>query len=316
MKNVIRQLARIGALPVFIGAAGRLLEFLPRARLDVAHRVGAEAVEAVLAHPVGVPLDQVVARRARIAGALEEVVQFLRFAFVAPFLLPLGRQRGRQGDRRIDVGAEVRQVLHQRAVDGAVHALEVARGRGAYPGRRPRRVLRRDRAGMVHHHVQQHAHAARVGGVDQVVQVFLGAQVGVDGREVARPVAVEAVGQAGALVGRTVDLLDGRRDPQRVHAQVVEIPFLDLGRDAGQVAAHVAARRRRIVLASVGVVVGAVGVVEAVGQQEVDGGAVPGEGARRGGRGGYGDGGRTQGQGQGSGKDGRFHATDPGLVEG
>jgi hypothetical protein len=40
-----------------------------------------------------------------------------------------------------------------------------------------------------------------VGGVDQLVQVFLGAEVGVDAGEVARPVAVEAVGLAGAFVG-------------------------------------------------------------------------------------------------------------------
>jgi hypothetical protein len=46
---------------------------------------------------------------------------------------------------------------------------------------------------LVHHHIQQHADAARVRRIHQVAEIVLGAEVGVDGGEVRSPVAVEAV---------------------------------------------------------------------------------------------------------------------------
>ena len=264
-------------LPVLVGLARHLLEVLPHARFRVLDGVAAEAVEAVFAHPVGVPFHQVVARCARVARALEEVVQLLRFAVVAPFLLPLRDEERRQVDVRVAVGAEVGQVLHERAIDRALDVLEAAGRRRAHPVRRPHGVLRRDGSRVVHHDVEQHADAARMRRLDEVAHVLRGADVGVDGGEVARPVAVEAIADARALVGGRVDLFHRRRDPERVHAQVREIPFLDLGRDPGQVAAHEAARDGRIVLAAVGVVVRRIAVVEAVDHEEVDGRVIPGE---------------------------------------
>jgi hypothetical protein len=86
----------------------------------------------------------------------------------------------------------------------------------------------------------------RVRRFHQVAEIVLRAEVGVDGREVRGPVAVEAVGLARAFIGAVVDLLHRRRQPDRIHAQTVEIAVVDFVDDAGQIAAHKAAQRRCI----------------------------------------------------------------------
>nr|GEU28481.1 hypothetical protein [Tanacetum cinerariifolium] len=275
VKLVAEFLVRIGALPVVVSRIGHGAQLFPHLRFHVLDGVGAEAVHAELADPVGVPLHQVVARRARVAGLGKELVELLDLLRVAPFAAPFFHQLRRQFHFRVAVGADVGQVFYQRARDGGRRVLVRAFRFGAHPFLRPHGVDIGDRTRMVHHHVEDHANAVRMRGVHHVAEVGFGAQVGVHGRKIPGPVAMETVGLAGAFVGGRVDLLHRRREPDGSHAQLVKITVVDLVDDAGQVAAHEAAQRRRVLLAAVGQVVARKGVAEAVGQHEIHGGVFP-----------------------------------------
>ena len=277
-------LVGVGLLPVFVRRIGHGAQFLPHLGLHVLDRVGAEAVHAELADPVRVPLHQVVARRARVAGLGKELVELLHLLRVAPFAAPFFHQLRRQFHLGVAVGADVRQVFHQRAINRGFRVFIGAGGVGAHPVLRPHRVDRSHGAGMVHHHVEDHADAARMGRLDEIAEIVFGAEAGVHRREVAGPVAVKAIRLAGAFVGAGVDLFDRRREPDGVHTQCVEVTVVDLVDQACQVATHETAQRRGILLAAVGQVVAGKGIIKTVGQHEIHGGVFPQEGLGRLGR--------------------------------
>jgi hypothetical protein len=111
-------------------------------------------------------------------------------------------------------------------------------------------VVIEELADVVGDHVEDHQHAAGVGGVDQLAQLVQIAEVRVGPQEVLGPVAVVA-GEPGVLLG----VLHHRRDPQRGHAELVEV--VELVDHALPVAAVVAGRHAgRDVPVVVGIAVG------------------------------------------------------------
>ena len=173
------------------------------------------------------------------------------------------------------LGEDVGQRLHQIAGDRGRVVLVAAVGIRADPVARPGRIHGRYRAGVIDDRVHEHADPAAVRRFDHGPQVVHGSQCGIDGRPVASPVAVIAPGLPGALVDAAVDLLHERRHPDRRHAEAVEVPRLDPAEQAGKVTALEAPQHRAIVLATESGIVCGIAVLEAIGEEEVDGGRVP-----------------------------------------
>ena len=76
-----------------------------------------------------------------------------------------------------------------------------------------------------------------MGGVHDGAEIIRRAERGLDRRPVPGPVAVVPVGLAGALVDAGVNLLDERGHPDGVHAETVEVAFLDPPQHALEVTA-------------------------------------------------------------------------------
>ena len=133
--------------------------------------------------------------------------------------------------------------------------------------------------GVVHHHVEDDAHAALVGLVHQGLEALFVAVVGVNFGEVERPVAVVGVEGEVALLAaanEAVHLLHHGGDPDGVDAELLDV--IELGGQPLEVTAVPGGHFiLTILLAPEAVVVGGIAVVEAVGQQEIDARLIPAE---------------------------------------
>ena len=111
--------------------------------------------------------------------------------------------------------------------------------------------------------------------IEDGAKLVRGAEGGVDGGPVAGPVAMKGVGLARPLVHAAVDLLDEGSEPDGGHPEAVEVTLLEPLEQSCEVSALEAAQYLAVVLPSQGGIVGGVAVGEAVGEQEVDRGAIP-----------------------------------------
>ena len=274
--------------------------------------IGAETVDAELAHPEAQPFAEVVAHAVAVtldrAGGLLVPEEFRqadrRFALGAKV-----RQEGQRALQRIDQDAGRRGVVGDAGtypvptppigpggvlvVDQVVVGVQVFEGFGLPLRPLLRQVLRHAVAqraevvalhvgqgriaGMVEHHVEQYADAAGVGLGDQLAQVVLAAHVGVQLGEVQCVVAVIGVMAEVALVTAAdpaVNLLVGRADPQCADAQFGQV--IELAGQPFEIATVEGADFLfAIRLATVAAVVARVAIGETVGQHEIDVGVAP-----------------------------------------
>ena len=232
-------------------------------------------IEAKLAHPVGEPFDDVIARRAGVTGTPKEIVQLAHFLVSSPLATPLLQQCRRQFDGRVAIGPDIGEMRHQVAVHrGGVALVGTARA-GTDPILGPGRILRGLRPGVIDDCIHEHADAVPVRGIHHCAEVVLGAERWVHGRPIASPIAMVAVGLPLPLVQTSVDLLHEGRHPDGVHAEAVEVTLLDLPTHTGEIATFEAAQQRSVLSSAQCAIVGGIAVLEAIDQQEVDGRAVP-----------------------------------------
>ena len=269
--------------------------------------VDTKAVDAELADPAGQPFDQVVAHPvafARLGTGLRLAREKLgqrddRLGLGAEI-----RQKGQRALERIDraagrcvvigdagphpvaapPGGPARVlVIHQVVVGvqvlvrlrlpgapllGQVVGHAVAQGAEALL----LHVLQGRVAGVVHHHIEQHADAAGMGLADEGAQVVVAAHVGVELGEVECVVAVVTVVAEVAAIAAAdpaVDLLVGRADPQRVDAQAGDM-VEPLGQPLEVAAVEGADLLFSIRLAAIAAIVALIAIGEAVGEHEVD----------------------------------------------
>ena len=140
---------------------------------------------------------------------------------------------------------------------------------------------------MVHNDIHDDTDIVLVRGVNQILEVLLGAEVEIRLGVVEHIVAVigivrEIIGLAGGNIA--VDLLIGSGEPDGVGTEFVEVAFFDLLGNTLEVTAvegagsGVPAAERSsagVKRSAVGVVVGGVAVVETVGQEKIDVCVVP-----------------------------------------
>jgi hypothetical protein len=273
--EVVHGLVGMGCLPLREPPRGLLLQLRADGLLEVLGGVHPVAVESELAHPVGEPLREVVARGAGVTGALEEGVELVHLLIQAALIFPLLDQRFGELHRIVPVGEDIRKVVHQGAVyRGGVVPVDAQRT-GADPVVGPLGIQGGHRPGVIDHGVHEDADAAPVGRIDQLAQIVLGSQRRIHGGPVPSPVAVVSVRLPGPLVDAPVVLLHEGSHPDGVDAQRVEVPLLQLTQHSGEIPALEAAQHRSVLRPAQGEVVGGIGVVEAVGEEEVDRGAVP-----------------------------------------
>jgi hypothetical protein len=134
-------------------------------------------------------------------------------------------------------------------------------------------------AGVVHHHVDQHPDAARVGRVDERLQVRRRAEALIEHGVIERVVAVIGVVLELLVTAHdpAVDLLVRRGDPQRVDPELVEPARGDLRGQPAQIAAVErpdVVLRRGLALPAVAAIVARIAVGEPIGHHEVDDGVV------------------------------------------
>lgn len=265
----------MGSLPVRERPLGFPFQLGADRLSEVLGGVHPVAVEPELAHPVGEPFDEVVARRAGITGPLEEGVEPGHLLIPAALPCPLLEQRRGKLHRIVPVGADVREGGHQGAVHGGGVVPVGAVGARADPIVRPRGILGGHGPCVVDDGVHKHADAVPVGRVDQRAQVLLGAQRGLHRGPIPGPVAVVSVGLPRPLVHAPVDLLHEGGQPDGVHAQAVEVPLIQLPEHTGEIPTLEAAQHRSVLRTAQGAVVAGIAVLEAIGEEEVDRGAVP-----------------------------------------
>ncbi len=253
-----------------------MLELETHTGLDVLSGVHPIAVESELPHPVGQPLDDVIARSAGVTRAPEERVELGDLATPAPLACPLLEQQGWELNGSIAIGADVGEMRDQIAVHGRRIVLVGAGGACPHPTDGPRRILGRGRAGVVDDRVHDDADAVAVRRIHYPAKVVLGSERRIHGGPVTSPVAVIAVGPTGPLVHASMDLLDEGRHPDRRHAQAVEVPLLDFPEHTGEIPTLEAAQHRAVLAATQGAIVGWIAILEAIDEQEVDGAAIPG----------------------------------------
>ncbi|MNM72833.1 hypothetical protein D3C81_845350 [compost metagenome] len=295
-RRVVDFLLWMARLPILERIGGRRAQGQPTGRLHMLDGVGPETVDAEFAHPVGQPTDKVSAH-CRLGQGHGACVAFTL-------------QDGRQAHGLAALRAEVGQVgqLH-----GEINltAVRIAGQAGAHPVRAPPlgelEVVVVDEAvviaqasflmagpqnrhlvlcqgaqvrvaGVIEHHVEQHADALRVGCVYHFAQLLARAHVGIHGGVVECPVAVVGVVLELLLAAHhpAVYLLVRRRNPQGVDAQFAEIAGVELLRDAGNIAAVEAAdiAAMRVGGAAITVVVAGIAVGETVRHGEVDDGVI------------------------------------------
>ena len=268
-------------------------ELLPELDVDVLRGVDPEAVDAEV-HPRPVDLAHPV-DDGRLLG--EQVVEADEVAVLA----------GLSGERRVAAVVVVARVVEPvRDLDGRIGGCAEHRGVGERRGRvelGERRsagevaivelvagcvevgrgglvdvgvlafVVVDDVGRVVRDDVEEHLDAAGVGRVDQVLELLVRPEVGVDLGEVGDPVAVvRGAGVRTRALHRLV--LERRREPDGGRAEAGDV--VELGRHTGDVTAVVEALVRRVepgdqrAAGEVPAVVGRIAVGEAVGHHEVE----------------------------------------------
>lgn len=262
----------IAASPIRKGDLRLALQDRPELRLDMLRRVRAKTINAIVSDPVGQPLHEMIFRGPWIAGAGEESVEFSHLLLEPAFRAPLLDQEGGDLDRSVAFRPEVLKREGKLAGGGACETLVGALLARADPLCRPARIPGTgDRSRVIEDDVHDHPQPAIVRGPDHLGQVRLASEAPVDLGEVARPVAVVGVGASPfSLEHAATDVLDQRSSPDRVDAQSVEVPFADALGDAADVAALKAAKHALRFSGGSLVVVGAIAIVKAIGQEKVD----------------------------------------------
>ena len=274
-RKAVQDLGRMGPLPVRERPPGFPLQLDADRLFEVLGGVHPVAVEPELAHPVGEPLDDVVARRPWVTGAREESVELGPLLIQAALPPPLLDQRCRKLHGIVPIGEDVREGGHQGAAHGRGVVPVGAVGARADPIVRPRGILWSHGPRVVDDGVHEDADATPVGRVDQRAQVVPGPQRRLHRGPVPGPVAVVSVGLPRPLVHAPVDLLHEGGQPDGVHAQAVEVPLLQLLEHTGEVPTLKAAQQRSVLRTAHGAIVAGITVHEAIGEEEVDRGVVP-----------------------------------------
>ena len=188
------------------------------------------------------------------------------------------RRHVREGDLRVDLGERVADEGEVAVVERVAVGVLVRDGVLRQVRHLPRRVVGgvrvvQDVGGVVGDDVEEDLHAAVVGEVDEGLELLVGAQVGVDLREVGDPVAVVA-GRLGPRLTLDGLVLERRCHPDRRRAEALDVvQALD---QTLQVAAVVEGLIRRVVpVVAAGAldeagVVRRVAVLEPVGHDEVE----------------------------------------------
>src|SRR5206468_7336276 len=94
--KTVQRSGGMSTTPVCQGPLGLVLELETHARLEMLRGVHSVTIDAELTHPVGQPLDDVVARRARVMGAPEKGIELRHLAIPSPLARPFLEQRARQ----------------------------------------------------------------------------------------------------------------------------------------------------------------------------------------------------------------------------
>ncbi len=308
--QVIELLGRVGGLPLLKRRRARLFELCPHLGLQMFDGIGPKTVDAKAAYPVGVPGDEIVAHGGvgqRLGfGIFFRRQQRRQLHRLGGFGQKVRQPRHRAGDV---VGAGLRVAgqpgahpvtapplvpLRRLVVDELVVAMPVEAAARAplvpdgrqlvcVPGQLGEpQILQVGEGGVtcvVHHHVEDDAHAALVRFVHQGLEALFVAVVGVNFGEVERPVAVVGVEGEVALLAaanETVHLLHHGGDPDGVDAKLLDV--IELGGQPLEVTAVPGGHFiLTILLAPEAVVIGGIAVVEAVGQQEIDTRLIPAE---------------------------------------
>ena len=190
--------------------------------------------------------------------------------------------------RRVGIGGvgqlgEVRRCAHvvpcepaidRLAADTALALVRIRRAVAVRAGHADRAFAVLDHVGgVVDDDVHIHLHPARVGGGDEGGHVGIGAEMRVDLREVGDPVSVIARGLAGRRTLHRL-VLEDRPEPDRGRAEMLDI-VEPLGQ-ALQVAAVIEALGGRIIAGlepiagDAAAIVARVGILEPVGEHEID----------------------------------------------
>ena len=304
-RRVVDLVGAVGLLPGNERFARCLLQRDPGFGFDVLDGIGAKAVDAVVAHPLRQPADEVGAHRgvgqffrARIGFRLEQRRQAYRGNLLGLVVGQIRELRGQVVPAAFLVAAQARayplrppplQPGRVVVVDEAVVVGEF----GLLPtGPQHAGLLVRLRlihelaeradvtvARMIHHDVEQHAYALRVRGLHQGAQFVGRAHVLVEHRVVEGEVAVVGVVLEFLLPAHhpAACLFVRRCDPDRIDAELLEPAFFELPGQAGQVTAVEGANvflGLAFTRAPVTSIVGRVAVEEAVGDGEIDNGVV------------------------------------------
>ena len=243
----------------------RVQEILEKRRRHIEGGIDPEAIDPDLADPPAIALAQGLAH-ARVLGVQIVEPGHLEIGF----LLGIGKITHirrvvidrRRALRRVQHIVEIEGWLGGCAVAvGVWMAAEIPGGIGRIPGPVVTEIV----AGVIDDDVLQQIHAALVQGLAQLPIICQRAVMGIDGHEIAGPIAVVT----GVLTGRVPPLVGHRRrDPQRGGAQIVNI-FESL-RQSAQIAAAVMAAAAGIVFAHTLIVVARIAVVKTIDHGEID----------------------------------------------